>query len=98
MGIDNNIRYQAKPNFVHRKVGGNDVLIPIAENVACFNGFIELNPAAAFIWDSLKEPVNADEITTSHAVEFGIDEATAQTDTNEFLSELIEHKMITEVR
>ena len=98
MGIDNNIKYQTKPNYIRRKVGGNDILIPVAENVADFNGFIELNPAAAFIWDALKKPANAKEISASLATEFGIDEATAETDTEEFLSSLIEHKMIVEVR
>lgn len=98
MLIDNNIKYQTKPNFIHRKVGGNDILIPIAENVADFNGFIELNPAAAFIWDSLKTPANANEVIDALAAEFGIDKITAQTDTQEFLALLIEHKMITEVR
>ena len=76
MGIDNNIKYQTKPNYIRRKVGGNDILIPIAENVADFNGFIELNPAAAFIWDTLKTPASAKEISVSLATEFGIDEAT----------------------
>ena len=52
--IDNNIKYQTKPNYIRRKVAGNDILIPVAENVADFNGFIELNSAAAFIWDFLK--------------------------------------------
>ncbi len=98
MLIDNNIKYQTKPNFIHRKVGGNDILIPIAENVADFNGFIELNPAAAFIWDSLKTPANANEVIDALAAEFSIDKITAQTDTQEFLALLIEHKMITEVR
>ena len=98
MKIDNNTKYQTKPNFIHRKVGGNDILIPIAENVADFNGFIELNPTAAFIWDSLTAPVSADEIRAALAAEFCIDEVTAEADTEEFLLLLIEHKMIIEVR
>ena len=98
MKIDNNTKYQTKPNFIHRKVGGNDILIPIAENVADFNGFIELNPTAAFIWDFLKNPVNANEIRAALAAEFCIDEVTAEADTEEFLLLLIEHKMIIEVR
>ncbi len=97
MSFDCNIKYQAKPNFIHRKVAGNDILIPIAENVAKFNGFIELNPAAAFIWDSFAVPASANEIITALAAEFDIDKATAEADTKEFVSSLIEHSMITEV-
>ena len=97
MKIDNDIKYQTKPNYIRRKVAGNDILIPVAENVADFNGFIELNPAAAFIWDALKESANAKEISESLAAEFDIDESTARNDTEDFMLLLIEHKMITEV-
>lgn len=97
VAIDNNIRYQTKPNYIHRKVAGNNILIPVAENVADFNGFIELNPAASFIWDYLKTPAKADEIINSLAVEFDIDKSTAEADTIEFMSSLLEHKMIVEV-
>ena len=91
------IKYQTKPNYIRRKVGGNDILIPVAENVADFNGFIELNPAAAFIWDSLKAPSTIHEISVALAEKFDIDEATAQADTEEFFELLKEHKMLLEV-
>ncbi|MBR4287731.1 MAG: PqqD family protein [Clostridia bacterium] len=97
MKIDDNIKYQTKPNYIRRKVGGNDILIPVAENVADFNGFIELNPAAAFIWDSLKSPADIHEISIALAEKFDIDEATAKMDTKEFISLLSEHRMLVEV-
>ena len=98
MTVDNNIRYQTKPNYIHRKVGGKDILIPVAENVADFNGFIEINKAAAFIWDMLETPHTATEVFTALSAEFGIDKSTASQDTEEFMAALIEHKMLVKVR
>ena len=97
MTVDKNIKYQTKQNFIHRKVGGKDILIPVAENVADFNGFIEINKSAAFIWDSLATPYTAAEISNALSVEFDICESTACSDTEEFMASLIEHKMLIEV-
>lgn len=97
MTVEKNIRYQAKSNYIHRKVGGNDILIPIAENVADFNGFIELNPTAAFIWDMLLIPHTVAEVSAALSAETGIDEAIACSDTEEFFAMLLEHKMLIEV-
>lgn len=98
MAVDNNIRYQSKSNYIHRRVGGKDILIPVAENVADFNGFIELNPTAAYIWDMMQTPQTVKDVSVSLASEFGTDEATAAEDTEEFMSLLLEHKMLIEVR
>ena len=97
MTFDNGIRYQAKSNYIHRKVGGKDILIPVAENVADFNGFIELNPTAAFIWDVFGNPASSDEVSQAVSEKFGIDVSTAREDAEEFMASLIEHKMLVEV-
>lgn len=97
MSVDKNIRYQAKPNYIHRKVGGNDILIPVAENVADFNGFIELNPTAAFIWDKLATPHSIDEVAHAVTAEFGADKITAASDTEELFEVMLERKMLVEV-
>lgn len=97
MSVDKNIRYQAKPNYIRRKVGGNDILIPVAENVADFNGFIELNSTSAFIWDKLSAPHTMLEIAHALADEFGADKATAEGDTEELFSLMLEHNMLIEV-
>lgn len=40
-------KYKIREGYIHRKAAGNDVLISVGENVANFNGYITLNPAAA---------------------------------------------------
>ena len=51
-----NLTVRAKKNFIHCRVAKRDVLIPIGGNVAYFNGFIELNETALFLWEHMKEP------------------------------------------
>ena len=38
-----------KKDFVVRTIAGQDVVVPIGENVAKFNGIISLNETAAFL-------------------------------------------------
>lgn len=91
--------YRAKEGFIRRNIANCEVIIPIGSNVADFNGFIELNSTAAFIWDKLSDGISKekllDEILTSFE-EISKDEA--ETDINEFFAVLIENKMIEEVK
>mgnify|MGYP000428236159 CR=1 FL=1 len=48
--------FQAKDCYIHRKIGDSDVLICIGQNIADFNGYIELNATAALLWETLQEP------------------------------------------
>lgn len=86
--------FQAKAGFVHRKVAGTDVLISVGENVANFNGYVELNPSAAWIWDQLQQPRTQEQLADGLAQAFGIDLDLAARDTLAFLSELREHNMV----
>ena len=45
-----------KENFILRKIAGDDVVVPIGENIADFNGAITLNETAALLW---KERISA---------------------------------------
>ena len=85
---------RASKNYIHRKVARNDVLIPVVENAASFNGCIELNSTAAFIWDMLEEPCSADVLTEALMREFSVEQDKAKADVTEFLERLIEHNMV----
>ena len=91
-------KYQAKTeSYIHRSVAGNDVLISVGANVARFNGYIELNPAGAVIWDTLKNPSTIEEIAEILVSNFGIPMNEAAEDTAEFIRELLDHEMVTKV-
>lgn len=87
--------FQAKSGYIHRSVAGADVLISVGENIADFNGYIELNPSAAFLWDQLKEARTLDQLISALTENFEVSPARAQEDTEAFLAELQSHSMVT---
>lgn len=81
-------------SFIHRKVAGEDILVSVGENVANFNGYIQLNVAAAFLWDEMKSEKTISELETALAKQFDIDSESAHRDTEEFLGQLLERGMV----
>ncbi|MCI5648535.1 MAG: PqqD family protein [Fusicatenibacter sp.] len=88
------VTYQVKSNYVHRKIAEVDVLISIGENIANFNGYVELNASAAYLWTQLEVPRTADQLVQALTNEFGISPELAVTDVLDFLQELQEHEMV----
>ena len=86
--------YQVKIGYIHRKVAGADVLISVGGNVANFNGYIQLNPAASFLWDQMKAPATCEELAGKLAETFEIDFEQAREDVLDFLKELEDHDMV----
>ena len=90
-------KFKAKDNYIKRKIAQTDVLIPIGGNVADFNGFIELNPSAAVLWDTLTIGADLPVLASALVENFGIPQETAIEDVNEFIALLLEHGMIEEM-
>lgn len=91
--------YRAKSGFIKRNIAGCDVLIPIGNNVANFNGFIELNSTASFIWDKLADGISKEKLLDEMCLSFEeISKDEAASDINEFFSILVDNKMIEEIK
>ena len=88
-------RYQVRKDFVHRQVAGNDVLISVGANVANFNGYINLNPTASFLWNALAEEKTASQLTELLTEEFDVSEEVASKDVAQFLQMLQRNSMVT---
>lgn len=90
-----NKSYKAKTDcFIHRKVAGRDILVAIGSSISDFNGYIELNDTAAFIWNSILEAKTAKEVEGLLLTEFEIDVESAKCDVAEFLEMLSERRMV----
>lgn len=89
--------FRVKKTYVHRKVARKDVLIPIGGNIANFNGFIELNETAAFLWDELKIPCTGDMLSEKITVEFDVPLEIARQDVKEMLQMFLNNEMIEEI-
>ena len=86
--------FQANSNYIHRKVAGSDVLIAIGEDVANFNGYIQMNPSAAYIWEAMKEPRTLAQLEKTLEDAFDVSCVQATADVLDFLKVLQEHNMI----
>lgn len=86
--------FQIKSNYVHRTVAGSEVLISIGDNIANFNGYIEMNHSAACLWEEMKKPKTADQLEQTLEEIFHIPREQAVEDVLDFLKELQEHDMV----
>lgn len=91
--------YRSKEGFIRRNIANCEVIIPVGGNVADFNGFIELNSSAAFIWDKLSDGISKEKLLDEMCCFFEeISKDEAKSDIDDFFAVLIEHKMIEEVK
>lgn len=89
--------YQTDPNYLHRKIAGEDILLSLGENVANFNGYISLNATSSFLWDALTTPKTLEQLVQALQAEFTVEDSVAKADVQEFLTELLQRGMAREV-
>ena len=90
----NSSKFLASENFILRKVAGTYALISVGANIANFNGFVQLNETAAFLWKQLETPKSAEDLTTALLEEFDVSQDEAEKDVTEFLEQLIQENMV----
>lgn len=95
MGYPFKRTFQAAPNYIHRKVADMDVLISIGENIANFNGYIELNSSAVMLWEAMSTPKTFAELREQMKQQYELTHEEATADLQEFLTLLQEHNMVT---
>ena len=77
-----------KKGFVAREIAGKTVVIALGEASKSFKGMIELNETAGVIWNMLYEEKDKSEIVKAIVDRFDIDEETASSDIDRFISAL----------
>ena len=90
----NSSKFLASENFILRKVAGTYALISVGVNIANFNGFVQLNETAAFLWKQLETPKSAEDLTAALLEEFDVSQDEAEKDVTEFLEQLIQENMV----
>ena len=89
--------YQRRKNYLHRNIAGTNVLVSVGSNIANFNGYMELNETASFLWKCLEYPCTATMLTERLLEHFSVEETEAKEDVDAFLQLLLEHEMIEEL-
>lgn len=85
-----------KDGFLLREVAGNYVVIATGEGAFEFNSIVTINEIGAFIWNKITEGKDADAIADAITGEYSVDRTTALKDTNDFINQLKEAKIIEE--
>lgn len=80
--------------FMSREVAGQWVVVPLGERVVEFNCIMTLSESGALLWKSLEKDVQEEELVQVVLKEYSIDEETAKTDVQEFLTILREKAII----
>ena len=53
---------KAKSGFVLRSIMGEQMLMPINDNIATFKGTVLFNETAALLWEKLQTPVSREDL------------------------------------
>lgn len=83
-----------KEGFVFRKIAGDNVVVPIGQQIKEFNGLIKLNESGAFLWNILKEGSSKEELVDKLLEEYEIDRDFAENDVEKFINILKERDML----
>ena len=75
-----------KEGYLLREIAGTHVVVPIGERVIEFKGMMTLNETGMFIWEQLQSESTFEDVLDSILSSYEIDEGTAKTDLEEFIS------------
>lgn len=87
---------QHKPNFVMQRVADLNVVVPVNEATAEFNGMLMFNDTGALLWNALETDRTEAELVQLLRAEYAVDEQTAQNDVHRFLDRMREQDLLHE--
>lgn len=85
-----------KSDFEIVKVADDYMLIPVGEQVDCFNGTVILNEVSAFLLEKLQSDISKEELVHFVTDEFDVDLETAEKDVSRAVDALKEMGIIHE--
>jgi len=77
-----------RQDFLLRRVGGQDFLVPIGAKVMEMNSLITLNATGRRVWELLAEDYSMDFLVAEVVEQFDVDIDTASADVQAFLDDL----------
>lgn len=83
-----------KEGFILRQIAGEDIVVPIGNNIADFNGVIRLNESAAFLWRELQSEISKNDLVNKLKSEYEIGEELAAKDVEDFIKILEENNAL----
>lgn len=86
--------FQLKKGYIRRTVGATEVLLSVGDNIADFNGYIELNSSAALLLHLLQQPQSSGMLEQALEERFCVSHRQAREDVEGFLRDLEAHDMV----
>ena len=83
-----------KEGYLLREVAGNYIVVAVGEAVKEFNGLVNLNESAAFLWKQLEEDKTEEQLGAALLSEYEVEEQKAKEDVGAFVKKLQEAKLI----
>ncbi|MFT4143439.1 MAG: PqqD family protein [Mobilitalea sp.] len=85
-----------RDGLVLRRIADLDVVIPIGNNIADFNGIISLNETAAFLWKRLTLKEDVPQIVDALIEEYDVNPEVARKDIEQFIEQLTQANIVME--
>lgn len=77
-----------REGFEHKRIAGEDIIVPIGKRCMDFDGMLTLNETAVFIWDRLEQGMDAETIADAILKEYDTDRETAYSCVVAFIEKL----------
>ena len=86
--------FRKKEEIVTRKIAGETILVPIRGSLADMQKIFSLNPVGEFIWQEINGQKNLQQISESIQSVFDVSQEEADTDVQDFITELLREGLI----
>ena len=84
-----------KSGFVLEKIGNGYLAVAVGERAKEFSGLVRMNETGSFLWNIMAErDVSREDLLSAIRAEYEIDEATALSDIDKFVSKLSDNGII----
>lgn len=85
-----------KDNFMLREISGAWVVVPVGQASVDFNGLINLNETAAFMWQGLSNNITPCELVSAITEKYDVSKEKAEADVSAFIDKLREADLLDE--
>ena len=83
-----------KKKVILRTIAGEHMLVPVGDTAFQYNGIFMLTESGKFLWQSISEGAEKEELVEVLIKEYEIDESTAENDVEAFLDKLRNYGII----
>ena len=75
-----------KDGFLLKEVAGNNIIVPIGDNLVDFSAMITINETGVLLWKHLQNGAELDELVTAMTSEFDVSAEDAKSDIIDFIN------------